>query len=1011
MTSPQTSPSEPSADSSLPDVPSSVPVPQDTLPDDRFPVVGIGASAGGLEAFTQLLNHLPSDTGMAFVLIQHLDPSHPSLLCEILARATPMPVYEAQDGMAIAPNQIYVIPPNTLMTLAQGQLHLTARERTQKISKAVDTFFISLANERGCKAIAVVLSGSANDGTQGLESIKAAGGITFAQSSESAQVNSMPNTAIASGQVDFILTPEAIATELANISRHPYITTPSQRNIEDDIRELQDIEQIDLLSTIFTLIQSSFGVDFTHYKRTTIQRRISRRMALHHLEKLSDYICYLQQNPSEVQALYQEILIHVTSFFRDRDVFDILKREVYPTFLRDRPIDSPIRIWVAGCSTGEEAYSIAISLLEFLEQQLHQPQIQVFATDVSDLAIERARTGIYTSSQLVDVSSDRLHRFFVPIEGGYQISKTVRERCVFARQNLLSDPPFSRMDLISCRNVLIYFGALLQKKILPMFHYGLKPAGFLMLGSSETVGELPHLFHLADRKHKIYAKQPALLQLPMELERDYHPSESPPSRTNVVQSSQTQLSELVDQIVLSQYAPVGVVVNAQLDIVQFRGQMGAYLEPSPGQASLNVLSMVKDELRLELRTAIHHVRQEKKAIRKEGIQLKQANQSCLIQIDVAPIQLDANPTSNPTSDLNSDAYFLILFREMAIASVSSEADTTTRRSSERKKQNKDRVELLRLEQELETTKAHLRSIIEEQQATNQDLRAANEEILSSNEELQSTNEELQTAKEEIQATNEELSTINDELFRRNTETIQVSNDFQNLLSSINIPIVMLDVDLNIRRFTPTAASLFNLISTDIGRPLSDIKHNLTIDNLEIQILEVLSSLTLRSQEVQDHQGHWYDLRIRPYRTLDNRIDGAVVVVVDVNTLKRSTDELQLARDYAEAIVQTVRDSLLILNSDFQVLRANQRFYDTFQVSPAETERACVFELGNGQWNIPQLRSLLEDLLPHNTQIHDFHVVHSFDHIGLKTMQLNARKLPISNGAQLIVLAIEDISDR
>jgi two-component system CheB/CheR fusion protein len=974
--------------------------------DNHFPVVGIGASAGGLEAFTQLLSHLPIDTGMAFVLVQHLAPSQKSLLTEILTRTTQMPVTEVQDGMRVEPNQVYVIPPNTVMTIAQGVLHLTPREETHKTTKTVDAFLNSLAEERGDKSIAVVLSGGDDDGTRGLEAIKVAGGITFAQSEDSAQVNSMPKTAIATGQVDFVLPPEAIATELTNISRHPYVaasstpTSPLPKEIASRGK--------DSLSTIFDLLRTTFGVDFTHYKHTTLQRRILRRMALHQLEQLEDYVRYLQENSAEVQALYQEILIGVTSFFRDAGAFEILKREVFPTILRNAqrsfsdsnlPASSPIRVWVAGCSTGEEAYSIAICLLEFLAHQARQPQIQIFATDVSELAIEQARRGIYLPSQVADISADRLQRFFISIEGGcYQINKTVRELCVFARQNLISDPPFSRMDLISCRNVLIYFGSSLQKKVLPMFHYGLKPTGFLMLGASETVGEFSSLFHLLDRKYKIYAKQPMAL-LPLELAAaDDSREASSSSRTLEVRSNEVSLSEVVDQVVLNQYAPVGVVVNAHLDIVQFRGQTGAYLEPSPGQASLNVLSMVKEELRLDLRTAICQAKQDQKAIRKEGIQLRDGERIWQIRVDVVPIKPNAA----------DDDYILILFSEML--PLSTPATLAPRTSSTRKKKSREQAEIRRLEQELERTKAYLRSIIEEQQSTNQDLRAANEEILSSNEELQSTNEELQTAKEEIQATNEELSTINDELYRRNTETMQVSNDFQNLLSSIHIPIVMLEADLRIRRFTPTAASLFNLIPTDIGRPLSDIKHNLTINNLEAQILEVLHTLNLKNQEVQDHNGHWYDLRIRPYRTLDNRIDGAVVVLVEIDALKRSAEQLREARDYADAIVQTVRESLLVLNAELQVVTANQWFYETFQVTPRETEGIRLYDLGNGQWDMPQLRSLLEDLLPHNIQIRDFQVEHEFEHIGQKIMRLNAYRMSLISGDQLILLAIEDVND-
>ncbi len=1005
-------------DDAAPDATHDITAPADrSSAPDRFPVVGIGASAGGLEAFSQLLRHLPGDTGMAFVLVQHLDPNQKSLLSEILARTTTMPVSEVQDGMAIAPNQVYVIPPNTVMTLDQGRLRLLPRAK-HRISRAVDTFFNSLAESCDSQAIGVVLSGGDGDGSLGLEAIKAAGGITFAQSEDSAQVSSMPNTAIATGQVDFILPPAEIAAGLANISRHPFITAASKANEQNPSTDSTDDQAA--LAGIFNLLRQACGVDFTHYKHTTLRRRILRRMALYRQENLTDYWRYLQESPAEVQALYQEILIRVTHFFRDAGAFETLKQEVLPVLLRDRqrlPSDSnlrgdrapvaPIRIWVAGCSTGEEAYSLAICMLEFLTNQPQPPPIQIFATDVSELAIEMARTGIYLPSQVAEVSPERLQRFFVAIDGGYQINKTVRELCVFARQNIISDPPFSRLDLISCRNVLIYFSASLQKKVLPIFHYGLKPLGFLMLGVSETVGDFTNLFHLIDRKYKIYTKQPMALSTPLELGSIYSLEAVTPTvpALSAAQANDLSLAQAADQLVLSQYAPVGVVVNANLDILQFRGQTGAYLEPSPGQASLNLLSMVKEELRLELRTALHQAKQNGKAVRKEGIVIK-ADKSTApgrprrVRIDVTLLKPGAT----------DEDYFLVLFADMPAPPMGETSPATKGKSStNRQQKSQSQAEIRRLEQELEATRAYLQAIIEEQQATNQDLRAANEEILSSNEELQSTNEELQTAKEEIQATNEELSTINDELFRRNAETIQVSNDFQNLLGSINIPILMLEGDLRIRRFTPTAAPLFNLIPTDIGRPLSDIKHNLNIADLEAQILEVIHTLVLKSQEVQDQSGHWYDLRIRPYRTLDNRIDGAVVVLVEIDALKRSTAQLQAAQSYATAIIQTVRESLLVLNADLQVVLANQPFYDTFQVAPSETEQCRIFDLGNGQWNIPQLRSLLQDLLPHNTQITDFQVEHEFEHIGPKVMRLNARKLCQTNGEELILLAIEEVA--
>jgi two-component system, chemotaxis family, CheB/CheR fusion protein len=974
---------------------------------ELFPVVGIGASAGGLEAFTQLLSHLPIDTGMAFVLVQHLDPSQKSLLSEILSRTTQMPVCEVQDGITVEPNYVYVIPPNTTMTIAQGLLRLTPREKTHRASMSIDGFFQSLAADRDDRAIGVILSGADADGSRGLEAIKAAGGITFAQSEDSAQVSNMPNMAIATGDVDFILPPAAIAEKLAEISRHPYVASAISTVLAEEPSDAKDA-----LSAIFSLLRIATKVDFTHYKHTTIKRRIFRRMALYRLEKLDDYVRYLHENPAEVQALSQEILINVTSFFRDADAFATLKQEVFPAILRDRSPEIPIRVWVAGCSTGEEAYSIAICLLEFLAHQPRKPPIQIFATDVSELAIEKARMGIYQPSQAIDVSPEQLQRYFTQVEGGYQINKAVRELCIFARQNLIADPPFSRLDLISCRNVLIYFGTSLQKKVLPMFHYGLMPTGFLLLGTSETVGEFSDLFTLVDRKYKIYAKHPSSLRLNPDLIASSYPLESSspqPVLTKEIQN-EAELHKAVDRVVLNHYAPVGVVIDAQLEILQFRGQTGAYLEPSPGRASLNLLNMVKDGLRLELRTAIHQAKQTGQEVRKEGIPLREdSHGSADGQVRIRQVCIDVIPFKPEVAHENR---FLILFAEIPLAiSVASQTHPKQPAQSKGKQQSSEQQEIQRLQQELDNSKVYLQSIIEEHQATNQDLRAANEEILSSNEELQSTNEELQTAKEEIQATNEELSTINDELFRRHAETTQISNDFQNLLGSINIPILMLEEDLRIRRFTPTAAKLFNLIPTDIGRPLSDIKHNLMITDLEQQILAVIDTLHLKNQEIQDRDGHWYDLRIRPYRTLDNRIDGAVVVLVEIDILKHSADQIREARDYAEAIIQTVRESLIVLNTDFQVVTANQRFYDTFQVSPSATEQCRIFDLGNGQWNIPRLRSLLEDLLPQNTQIQDFEVEHNFERIGRKKMLLNAHRMPPLEGRQLILLSIEDVSDR
>jgi two-component system CheB/CheR fusion protein len=968
---------------------------QDNNANELFPVVGIGASAGGLEAFTQLLNYLPTDTGMAFVMIQHMAPEQESALSVILGRATEMLVHEAQDGMAVAPNQVYVIPPNASMTIARGVLKLKPRPRKNGLFMSIDTFLLSLAEDRGNKAVGVVLSGGDSDGARGIEAIKAAGGITFAQCQDSAQVDSMPNTAIATGQVDFILPPDEIAQKLAEISRHPYMANlPGTESVANPTAPTSG----DALASIFNLLRNATGVDFTNYKQTTLNRRIGRRMLLYKLERLEDYVHYLQSNPAEVTALYQDALIHVTSFFRDPESFQALKGLVFPTIIKDKTPGTPIRIWVAGCSTGEEAYSIAICLLEFLADQFPRLPIQIYATDISESAIEFARNGVYTPSQVANVSLERLYRFFVQVDGGYQVSKAVREVCVFARQNLIGDPPFSRLDLISCRNVLIYLGTPLQKKLLPIFHYGLKSTGFLMLGTSETVGDFTDLFTLCDKRNKIYAKKLITTRLNIDLADSPYPAVPPLPQVSAIEQlpGDLELQREADRIVLNHYAPAGVVVDINLEILQFRGQTSPYLEPTPGRASLNLLRMAKEELRRELQTGIYQARQQKLSIKREGIQVREGERIRQIAINITPFQIG-----------ETQECYLVLFEDAPPMLAFPEA--TDDGSTPSKRKTREAAEIARLKQELATTREHLQSIIEEQQATNQDLRAANEEILSSNEELQSTNEELETAKEEIQATNEELNTVNEELRRRTKEATQVSNDLQNLLNSINIPILMLGADLQIRQFTPAVEGIFNLISTDIGRPLSDITHKLNVPNLEQEILEVIRTLNLKTQEIQDRDGHWYHLRIRPYRTIDNKIDGAVLVLIDIDNLKRSDAQLMEVRDYADAIVETVWQPLLVLNQDLRVIAASRSFYDAFQVAPVETEQHLIFELGNGQWDIPQLRSLLEQILASNTQFQDFQVEHEFEQIGNKAMRLKARKLPRINNIQMILLAIEDIT--
>ena len=971
--------------------------------DAPFPIVGIAASAGGLEAFTGLLSHLPTDTGMAFVLIQHLSPEHKSLLSEILGRTTEMPVNEVKDGMVVEQNQVYVIPPNTKMVLSKGLLQLSPREKIYGKYMPGDAFFTSLAIDRGHKAIAVVLSGGDGDGSLGLKAIKAAGGMSFAQCQDTAKFDSMPNTAVATGNVDFILPPEKIAEELAHYSHSPLLTCPLLLTKVDESPEPGDA-----LATIFALLKSTTGVDFTHYKRTTVARRIQRRMVLYKLESLDDYAQHLRDNSAEVTALYEEILIHVTSFFRDPEAFEKLKELVFPAITQDKSASVPIRIWVAGCSTGEEVYSIAICLLEFLSERVIPPTIQIFATDISEQAIGKARSGVYSESQMVDVSPERRTRFFIPEKAGsYRINKAVRELCVFARQDLGSDPPFSNLDLVSCRNVLIYLGESLQKKVMPIFHYSLNPAGFLLLGTSESTGKFSDLFTVAHKKSKIYAKKLTDTRSIFSFTPSSHPvakAAQPPGMNAENSIDSFDLERETDQLILNRYAPASVLVNEEMKILQVRGEIDFYLRVAAGTLDLNLLKMARAGLLVELRTAIFEAQTQNVTVRKERVSVESSGRSNTVNIEVMPFQ----------PHTSTARYFLVVFQE--VLPVAASNFCTLPSESGEPGDLEPENELLRralatANQEKTAALVHLQSLIKEQENLNQDLKVANEEILSSNEELQSTNEELETAKEEIQATNEELTTTNEELRSQYLEQSQLNNDLTNFFASINIPILMLANNLQIRRFTPTAEGIFNLIPTDVGRPFSDIRSTLNVPDLEQMILEVIDTLHTKEQEVQTLSGYWYNIRIRPYRTTENQIDGVVMVLIDIDALKRSAATLEDARNYAETIVETVQTPLVALDADFRVNKANRSFYETFQVSSPETAKSSLFELGNGQWNIPQLRSILEDILVSDVQLHNFELDHLFEQIGQKTMLLNACKLEREEKALMLLLSIEDITDR
>jgi two-component system CheB/CheR fusion protein len=828
-----------------------------------FPIIGLGASAGGLEALKQFLQSVPADSGMAFVIVQHLDPGHRSILTELLAKAGPMPVQEVVEGVRVEPNRVYVIPPNASMEIAHGTLKLTPRGDTREQHRPVDTFFYSLARDQQNRAVGVVLSGTASDGALGLKTIKEQGGITFAQDPESAKFNGMPAAAIATGGVDFVLPPEAIARQLAEINRHPYVLQPANHPHQDEQR-LDDGG----LDAVFALIHAGRGVDFTHYKHSTIKRRIQRRMMLNRIDRFAHYVEHLKRNPAEAQALCNDILISVTEFFRDAGAFEALKAVVFPELLRHCSAGSPLRIWVAGCAGGEEVYSIAMCLHEFFGNTGARVPVQIFATDVSDAAIEKARAGLYPESSLLSLSSERQRQFFVKKDGGYQVIRALRDWCVFARHDVTRDPPFSRLDLISCRNVMIYLGHPLQRRVIGAFHYALKPDGFLMLGTSESIGGFAELFALKDKQYKMYTRKPGIAQPHLDLRYGEAPGTLEPDRSAARPAlDAARVEREADRLLLGRYSPPGVLITEDMNILQFRGQTGAYLEPAPGKASLNLLKMARPELQASLRKAITAAVRNATPVKAKDLPLRTGDFHRRVNLEVLPL------AGVPTGE---GRFFLVLFDEdRSAAARAAPAAARVKRGTRR-----EAAELEKLRQELATAREYLQSVIEQQEAANEELRSANEEAHSSNEEMQSINEELETAKEELQSTNEELNTMNDELRTVNLELTHVNTDLNNLLDGVDIGIVILGGDLRIRRFTSAAARLLNMIATDIGRPLGDLKPNIDAPGLEQAIREVIRSQRSKYMMVRDSDGRAHDLRVKPYRMGDNRIDGAVMTIVE-----------------------------------------------------------------------------------------------------------------------------------
>ena len=858
--------------------------------EEVFPIVGIGASAGGLAAIEAFLKAIPAKVvcNMAFVIVQHLDPDHKSILIDLVKQYTKLNAYVVESGMKVLPNCVYVIPPNRDLALINGSLVLVERDSPHGLRLPIDYFFRSLAKDQHERAICVILSGTGTDGSHGLKAVKGEGGIAIVQTPESAAYDGMPRSAIATGMVDYVLPPEEMPSQLIRYVSHIFKNKIVIPPVEAPKTE-------ETMKQIFILLRNQTGHDFSNYKQNTIRRRIERRMAINQVENLGEYFVFLRYNPAEIETLFRELLIGVTNFFRDKEAFDSLTEKVIPNLFSGRNVESPVRVWVSGCSTGEEAYSLAILLQEQMEKIQQNFTIQIFATDIDAEAIEKARLGIFPDGILMDVSPERLAKYFFKENSSYRINKSIRDMVVFAKQDIIKDPPFSNLDIVSCRNLLIYFGPVIQKKVLNYFHYALKQNGYLFLGSSESIGEFQDFFSEVDKKWKMFSKKGlGLSQINIQ-------HFIPPVLDKLISKEKTMaipkganlgFRNLIDEILIEDYAPPCVIINPDFEVLYVHGSTGKFLEPAIGEASMNLSKMIREGMKRELSTGVRKVITGNAAVRYDGLKVK--NNGGFITVNLV--------IQNVKKTEVLKGLIMVLFEEVKNIKPIKEIKKSGKPASDAEQK------ILDMEKELKVKDEYLQSTVEEMETSNEELKSTNEELQSSNEELQSTNEELETSKEELQSVNEELVTVNTELQKKIEELSRVSNDLNNLLASTGIGTIFVDHRLKILRFTPAATQIINLINTDVGRPLSDIVMRfVNYINLEEDVKAVLANLIPKESEVQTKEGRWYLMRIQPYRTLENVIEGAVLTFVEISEQKKIRETLRAAEEKLRQITNNKPD--------------------------------------------------------------------------------------------------------
>lgn len=953
----------------------------------RLTVIGLGASAGGLTALRAFFSALPADTSLTFVVVVHLSPEHESMLASLLQPYTSMPVVQVTERVQMAADHIYVIPPAKQMVMLDGALDLISLEQAARAGGTrpmqIDAFFRSLAENHGDGG-AVILSGSGSDGAVGIQAIKEKGGLILVQAPDEAEYDAMPRSAIATGLVDIVAPVAELATQLVAAKQmHTAIQLPA------DGETLSEAAQ-QTLNQILAQLRVRTGHDFSGYKQPTLLRRLARRMQLTQLTTLTAYLHRLRQDSAEAEALFRDLLINVTEFFRDREAWVALAATIIPQLFAGKGRDDSVRVWAVGCATGEEAYSIAMVLLEYASELVAPPSIQVFASDLGQAALDFAREGCYPEAIAADISEGRLARFFTKDNSHYRARPELREAILFTQHNLLQDPPFSRLDLIVCRNLLIYIQRELQEKVFETFYYALRPQGFLFLGNAESAEGATDLFDTLDKRQRIYQRHvrdsaiPILPSLPLLP----HAVRLPTLNTEPVRPAQPH-PNLEHQRLLEIVTPPSLLVDRDYNVLHLSETAGRYLLPPGGVPTVDVLRLVRPELQAELRAALFRAYEENKAVSTRPMPVRFNGASHLVYLMVRPHQPPGGP-----------ARALVIFLEdetpLTIESTGAGAETLTTGARQQ------------LEAELHHVQNRLQSMREEYETTVEELRAANEELQSTNEEYKSTLEELETSKEELQSINEELQTINQELKTKVEEVTHAHSDVQNLFIATDIATLFLDRELRVKRYTPSAAELFNLMPPDKGRPISHLRSNLLYEQLESDAQRVLAHLAPIEREIQSQSGRWFLVRVRPYRTLEDRIDGVVITFIDITANKANELALRNAKEYAESIVHTIPDALLVLTPDLRIQMANDAFYEIFQVNRDLTEGRLIYELGNGQWQIPALRTLLEEILPENQVFIGYEVSHTFESIGQRTMLLNGRRL---DHAQLILLAITDITER